>query len=40
MIKLYERGVYLLDGAQIVEDTENAQVPLSIYGSSIQQVTK
>ena len=29
MIKLYERGVYLLDGAQIVEDTENAQVPLS-----------
>ena len=29
MIRLYDNGVYLLNGAEIVEDTGNAQVPLS-----------
>ena len=29
MIKLYDNGVYLLNGTEIVEDTENTQVPLS-----------
>ena len=29
MIKLYDNGVYLLNGAEIVEDTGNVQVPLS-----------
>ena len=29
MIKLYDGGVYLLNGAEIVEDTGNVQVPLS-----------
>ncbi len=29
MIKLYEKGVYLLNGAQIVEDAEGVEVPLS-----------
>ena len=28
MIKLYENGVYLLNGTEIVEDTGNVQVPL------------
>ena len=27
MIKLYENGVYLLNGTEIVEDTGNVQVP-------------
>ena len=29
MIKLYENGVYLLNGTEIVEDTGNVQVPLT-----------
>ena len=29
MIKLYDNGVYLLNGTEIVEDTGNVQVPLS-----------
>ena len=29
MIRLYDNGVYLLNGAEIVEDTGNVQVPLS-----------
>ena len=29
MIKLYDSGVYLLNNAEIVEDTGNVQVPLS-----------
>ena len=29
MIKLYENGVYLLNGTEIVEDTGNTQVPIS-----------
>ena len=29
MIKLYENGVYLLNGTEIVEDTGNVQVPVS-----------
>ncbi|MCI8835972.1 MAG: hydratase [Ruminococcus sp.] len=29
MIKLYEKGVYLLNGAQIVEDAEGVEAPLS-----------
>ena len=29
MIKLYENGVYLLNGAEIVEDTGSVQVPLT-----------
>ena len=29
MIKLYDGGVYLLNGTEIVEDTGNVQVPLS-----------
>ena len=29
MIKLYDSGVYLLNGTEIVEDTGNVQVPLS-----------
>ena len=29
MIKLYENGVYLLNGTEIVEDTGSAQVSVS-----------
>ena len=29
MIRLYDNGVYLLNGAEIVEDTGNVQAPLS-----------
>ena len=29
MIRLYENGVYLLNGTEIVEDTRNVQVPVS-----------
>ena len=29
MIKLYDNGVYLLNGTEIVEDTGNVQVPIS-----------
>ena len=29
MIKLYDNGVYLLNGTEIMEDTGNVQVPLS-----------
>ncbi len=29
MMKLYDNGVYLLNGTDIIEDTGNAQVPLS-----------
>ena len=29
MIKLYDNGVYLMNGTQIVEDTGNAEVPIS-----------
>ena len=29
MIKLYDNGVYLLNGTEIVEDTGNVQVPMS-----------
>ena len=29
MIRLYDNGVYLLNGTEIVEDTGNVQVPLS-----------
>ena len=29
MIKLYDNGVYLLNGTEIVEDTGNAQVSIS-----------
>ena len=29
MIKLYDNGVYLMNGTQIVEDTGNAEVPVS-----------
>ena len=28
MIKLYDNGVYLLNGTEIVEDTGNVQVPI------------
>ena len=28
MIKLYDNGVYLLNGTEIVEDTGSVQVPL------------
>lgn len=29
MIRLYDNGVYLLNGTEIVEDTGNVQVPVS-----------
>ena len=29
MIKLYENGVYLLNGTEIVEDNGSAQLPIS-----------
>lgn len=34
MIKLYENGVYLLNGTEIVEDNGNAQLPISKEGGS------
>ena len=34
MIKLYENGVYLLNGTEIVEDTGSAQVSVSKERSS------
>ena len=32
MIKLYDNGVYLLNGKEIVEETAGVQVPLSYNG--------
>ena len=29
MMKLYDNGVYLLNGTDIIEDTDGVQVPLS-----------
>ena len=38
MIKLYENGVYLLNGTEIVEDTGNVQREIPPTGTNRQTV--
>ena len=37
MVKLYDKGIYLLNGTEIIEDTQDVQAILASKGASCTQ---